>query len=264
MNRNYIGLWWLLLTAFVFFGLLSACDSITVFGHEFKSAKIADALFSPASGDSAMVAQTAAASDSVAAHGTAEVRPDTTAQTILLIGDSMLEGISPRLAAYCAKSGHKLYTVIWYSSTSERWGSSDRLRDYMKRIRPTFVVVCLGANELFVSNIEEKRDKFVKNIIADIGTTPYLWIGPPNWKPDTGINRLISRNTAPGSFFLSDGMTFSRKKDGAHPTKESAALWVDSVVRWMPQHSNHPIRLDTPTEKYGNATRVYVHQPNEQ
>ena len=36
---------------------------------------------------------------------------------LLVVGDSMLEGLSPRLASYARLNGHKLYTVIWYSST---------------------------------------------------------------------------------------------------------------------------------------------------
>ena len=44
-------------------------------------------------------------------------------QTILFIGDSMVEGLSRRLGDYSAENGHTLYTVIWYSSSTERWGN---------------------------------------------------------------------------------------------------------------------------------------------
>lgn len=266
MKRNYLGLWSLLAAAFAFFTLLSSFDSIEVGGYAFKTAGIHNAIFAPGNiGDDTL----RVSSDSDGVCSLPLERPaipaelDTTAQTILFIGDSMLEGLSKRLAAYCETNGHKLYTVIWYSSSSERWGKSDRLRDYIRKIKPTFVFVCLGSNELFVSNIEEKRSQYVANIISDIGDIPYVWIGPPNWKPDTGINRLIASKAAEGCFFLSDGMTFERKKDGAHPTSASAALWMDSVVRWMPGHAAHPIRLTFPDRQSGSATRVFVHQPDE-
>ncbi len=100
---------------------------------------------------------------------------DTAAQTILFIGDSMLEGLGPRLAAYAEKNGHTLYTVIWYSSTSEVWGQSDKLAHYMDMVKPTYVFVCLGANELFVSDIANKRRGYVRKIISDIDTVPYVW-----------------------------------------------------------------------------------------
>lgn len=186
---------------------------------------------------------------------------DTATQSILFIGDSMLEGLSPRLAAYAKENGHKMNTVIWYSSTSNVWGECDTLQTFIKRFKPSYIFICLGANELFVKDIAQKRDKYVKSILSQIGEIPYLWIGPPNWKPDTGINDLIAANTKPGCFFLSNGMTFDRAKDGAHPTRSSAVMWMDSVVRWMPQNCAHPIRLEVPVERLGKPQRVVVLQP---
>ena len=103
----------------------------------------------------------------------------------------------------------------------------------------------------------------MKKILADIDTIPFLWIGPPNWRDDTGINDLISSHTPRGTFFLSNGMTFERAKDGAHPTRPSAAAWLDSVIRWMPANALHPIRLDVPVRTAGKAKRIFVHQPDE-
>lgn len=190
-------------------------------------------------------------------------QPDTLPKTILFFGDSMLEGLSPRLAAYCKASGHKLYTVIWYSSTSERWGQSDKLARYMRTVKPDYVFISLGANEMFVDRIIEKRSGYVKKILADIGNVPYVWIGPPNWKNDTGVNRMVADNVKPGCFFLSNGMKFDRKKDGAHPTAPSAALWMDSIVRWMPKHCAHPIRMEKPATATARPVKIYIHQPDE-
>ena len=89
----------------------------------------------------------------------------------------MLEGLGPRMAAYADHNGHTLYEVMWYSSTSEVWGRSDRLAGYIGRIKPDYIFICLGANELFVKDIAEKRTKYVDRILADIDTIPYLWIG---------------------------------------------------------------------------------------
>lgn len=264
MKRHYVALWLLLAAAFVIFAVASAVELPEIAGHRLKSAEIADCLFGAPDTATAAVAavpDTAAVADAPPAF---PVPCDTTAQTILFIGDSMLEGLGPRLAAYADENGHTLYNVMWYSSTSEVWGRSDKLRQYIDRLQPTFIFICLGANELFVADIAKKRDKYVKKIIADIDTIPYVWIGPPNWKPDTGINNLIAANTPQGAFFLSDGMHFDRSKDGAHPTRTSAAAWMDSVARWMPANALHPIRMATPAKASGRAKRIFVHQPNEQ
>lgn len=260
MKRHYASAWLLLLAAFVIFAVSSAFEMPEVMGYRLKSSGVADAL----RGDSVTApAVPVSAPDADDAKPPVMAPCDTTAQCILFIGDSMLEGLAPRLAAYAEKNGHTLYTVTWYSSTSEVWGRSDKLATYIRRLRPSYVFVCLGANELFVNDIERKRARYVEKIVADIDTIPFLWIGPPNWRKDTGINALIASRTPRGSFFLSDGMSFERGRDGAHPTRESAAAWLDSVVRWMPENARYPIRLDVPDKPSGRARRSYVHQPGE-
>lgn len=251
MKRHYIELWALLVLAFVIFAVASAFDM------PFKSAGIAEALFP----DKQVV-------DTVVTDIDIEpeiiVNPcDTTSQTILFIGDSMLEGLSPRLAAYAAHNGHTLYTVIWYSSTSETWGRSDMLRRYIQRLKPTYVFISLGANELFVRNITERRRQYVEKIIKDLGDIPYVWIGPPNWAEDSGINDLIESAVSRGSYFRSKGMHFERGADGAHPTPASASAWLDSIARWMPANARYPIRLDVPADSVARPRRTFVHQPSE-
>ncbi len=262
MTRHHLSLWALLASAFIIFTVTSATGLPEIGGHRLKSSQISETIFAR------HVQNDCIADSTIAAPDTTEtdifpVPVDSTAQTILFIGDSMLEGLGPRLAAYAESNGHTLYTVIWYSSTSETWGRSDKLRGYIDRLHPSYVFVCLGANELFVPDIANRRREYVEKIVADIDTLPFVWIGPPNWKPDTGINGLIAESTPRGTFFLSDGMEFARSRDGAHPTRTSAALWMDSVARWMPANCLHPILMAPPQTQTGRARRIFVHQPDE-
>lgn len=263
MKRNYVGFWCLLAVALAVVAGVSFVDGVSVFGVELKSSGIADRLTAKPAVPVVAQAAIAAQDDSarIAAEEPAKVEIDTAAQNILIIGDSMLEGLNPRLAAYAKKNGHTLHSVIWYSSTTKYFGESDTLKVFIRKYNPSFIFLSLGGNELFVRNIAEQRDKYVKKILADIGDIPYLWIGPPNWKKDTGINELVQSNVPEGNFFLSDGMQFDRQKDGAHPTHASAALWMDSIARWMPLHGAHPIRLDLPDEEKARPKDVVVLQP---
>lgn len=259
-KRPYTSLWALLAAAFaVMFGLSCLDTAPTMFGHTLRSTDMARTLFPE---PQALPADTMASApcDTLPAPA---AQTDTTAQTILLIGDSMLDGLSPRLAAYAAANGHTLYTVVWYSSSTAAWGKRKLLADYIRRLKPTFIFICLGANELSIKDIATRRRNLAREIVAEADTIPYLWIGPPNWKEDTGINSLISSVTAQGCYFRSEGMSFERRKDGAHPTAASAALWMDSVVRWMPLHHPHPIRLDLPSAPSGRPRRIFLHQPSE-
>ena len=260
MKRSYLPLWILLAVAFAIIAAVSFLGPVNIMGYELKDSGLAKWLHGP---DTLDANDLELIVEDIVEPEAQPVAVDTLPKTILFIGDSMLDGLYPRLAAYASHNGHKLYAVIWYSSTSEIWGRSGRLAGYIKRLSPDYVFICLGANELFVRDIATKRDKYVKTLIDEIGSIPYLWIGPPNWKPDTGINALIAKHAAKGNFFLSDGMTFERSKDGAHPTKASSSQWMDSIVRWMPAHSPHPIRLDLPDKATDRATRVFVHQPDE-
>lgn len=259
--KNYFGIWSILTAALIVIALLSCLDRISVFGMELKPSTIAEKLTripeAPENNPIALADEklkpTKPVNDTVAL--------DTASQSILIIGDSMLEGLNPRLAAYAKENGHRLNSVIWYSSTTEYWGKSDTLKVFLRKFKPTFIFISLGANELFVRNIEQDRDRYVKSLLKQIGDIPYVWIGPPNWKKDTGINRLIAANVPAGCFFLSDGMKFDRQKDGAHPTHESAAKWLDSVARWMPRHGAHPIKMKKPEARSGRPQSVTVLQP---
>lgn len=257
MRRNYIGVWSIFAAALLIITIASGAGGVNALGLELKSSGIVERLTREVE-----PAQVAAAPAVAGAENRAEpAKVDTASQSILIIGDSMLEGLNPRLAAYADKNGHRLNSVIWYSSTSKYWGTCDTLGVYLRKFKPTFIFISLGANELFVRNIAQERDGYVKNLLRQIGDIPYLWIGPPNWKKDTGINDLIAKNVKPGCFFRSDGMHFERQKDGAHPTHQSAALWMDSIARWIPLHGAHPIKMDKPVVAKGRPASVTVLQP---
>ena len=90
---------------------------------------------------------------------------DTNPQTILFIGDSMLEGLARRFYEYAGRNGHDLHTVLWYSSTSERWAKTRTLDYYLQQVKPTYVVICLCSNELFVRDLDQ-REEYIKTIIS--------------------------------------------------------------------------------------------------
>ena len=213
--------------------LLSTFDDLRIFGHQMAKVKT-----SPEVGGQAV--------RSVAVSEKNVVATDTCKYTLLFVGDSMLEGLSPRLAAY-----------------AEKWGATHKLRAYIEKFKPGYIVVCLGGNELFVRNVERSRAAMVDSIIADIGGLPFVWIGPPNWKPDTGINRLIAGKVGNGHFFLSSNLSLDRASDGAHPTREAAAVWMDSVAVWISTKSVCPMRLDVPHKRSAKPVKTIVLTPDD-
>lgn len=184
---------------------------------------------------------------------------DTMAQRILFFGDSMLEGLSKRLRSYVAENNHDLQNVIWYSSSTKIWATHiDTLAHFIADYDPTYIFVCLGSNELFIRNLEN-HDAYVKTIISGIGDIPYIWIGPPNWKDDTGINDIIQKNVGDHRFFPSKRLTYQRGKDGAHPTYASAAIWMDSIAVWMNEEVRYRILMEPPQgDKKSNAKTIVL------
>lgn len=276
MNKPVIGVVAILLLGLVLFAWLSFWDEgVDIGSRHLKTATFAETVLTP---PDTTTKQPEITRDSVPVQqqpevtgDTAEVaseKPqfsgpqpmDTTSKVILFIGDSMVERFGPRLAAYAKDNGHTLVNVIWYSSTTEIWGRGTRLKERIAEFHPDYVFVCLGANELFIRDIRKKRQKYVDNILSQIGSIPYVWIGPPNWKPDTGINDMIQESVAPGCFYLSNGEHFDRASDGAHPTPASAAAWCDRVCKWVMTSSSHPIRLEKPSMNTARC-RTIVYQP---
>jgi hypothetical protein len=103
----------------------------------------------------------------------------------------------------------------------------------------------LGANELFVRDLDN-RDVWTKQILKEIGNIPYVWIGPPKWKGDTGINDIIQRNVGNERFFLSKTLQLQHLKDGIHVTQTSANQWLDIVVEWFNENAPQAIVLKKP------------------
>jgi hypothetical protein len=170
---------------------------------------------------------------------------DTTSQTILLTGDSMCEGLMFRFKQYADKNKHQLKTVIWYGSTTIKWSESDSLRKLIEKYKPSYVFFTTGSNELFIRDIQE-REKHIQDIVNQMNQVPFIWIGPPNWTNDTGINDLIIKNVGRDRFFESRNLKFDRGPDGAHPTWTSSAVWADTISAWVMQKSRHKIRLKNP------------------
>lgn len=254
--RAYIKLLILLIVSFVIMSALSELDDLRVFGHDIATMK----RITLDAGETALPLSDTA--EIVMAPSIAIAVEDTLPRTILMIGDSMIEGLSRRMGAYAYHNGHKLYAVIWYGSTTEKWSESGRLAQYADSLKPDYIMICLGGNELFIRGIKEKRRGCVKEIVSEAGTIPYVWIGPPNWKDDTGINELIRSEVGDDRFFLSKYMQFERASDGCHPTRESSYQWMDSVVRWMVKTVPHP-RLDTPPMKVKNPYETIVLTPDD-
>ncbi len=176
---------------------------------------------------------------------------DTTKQRFLLAGDSMSGFFRLRLNDYCEKNGHSMYSLVWNSGNTVWFAETDTLDHFIRKVQPTYILIVLGGNELRLPK-PEYRQKHIDKIIEKIGEIPFIWIGPPNWQDDTGINDLILRSVGRKRFFPSLNLSYNRMPDGAHPTRESAYDWMDSVAIFLSSKARHPIVMTYP-EKHATS-----------
>lgn len=252
MKSNYAGLWLLLALALAAVAFISFADDISLGSYTIRKAPIAETLFP---NDTPTADDLSATTDSIltarAAEEPEEVATDSLPKNILLFGDSMTFNLALRMAKYAACNGHTMHAINWDSSNTKIWAETDTLAVYMERLKPDFVFISLGSNEVYFKD-PYKRQPNVKKILATIGDVPYVWIGPPCWDDRTEINDMLEATCSRGAFFRSTGMNFKRKKDKIHPTRESSAMWVDSIMRWLPK-SSHPILAEAPPDTLGKV-----------
>lgn len=176
---------------------------------------------------------------------------DTARQVILLIGDSMIDGLGSRFVDYAAENGDEFHAVIWYGSNSMHWATTRDLAYHIKRVAPTFIIMSLGYNDLGYYDFT-RREEWIRTIVRKFGNIPFVWIGP---LPRRGIRdrRIVSviRKVVGNDHFYDSSSTVCARIDGTHPTLPSAAKWVDAIARWMstPGATAHPIRMNVPSRK---------------
>ena len=191
----------------------------------------------------------------------ASLVPDTASHRILFFGDSMVEGLLRRMNGYAFANGHQVTNVVWYGSTTELWAKTDTLHYFMQKVKPTFVMISIGSNEQFIKDVAS-REESIRHILREVGKTPFVWIGVPAWRSDTGINDLTEQIVGKRRYFDSRDLTLQRGSDRRHPTFSAASLWMDSIARWMASPATaHPIRMDQPTDKKRHAFKTYALQP---
>ena len=253
MKSKYTGLWLLLVCGLIVIAGISFLDDISFFGVKIKKSPIAERLTRQyLTSEEKLEAEIAKNQERNLKIKAQENPVDTTPQILLFIGDSMTQNLARRAAAYARQNGHEIHTVNWDSSGTRIWSNSDTLDYYISKFHPTYIFVSLGSNEMYVRNVDPYREH-VRKILNKIGNIPYVWIGPPNVEPDKGFNDMLVDETAPGTFFRSEGIKMERQRDKIHPTKEAAAIWFDSIARWIGK-SAHPIRLNIPSDSISNST----------
>lgn len=149
---------------------------------------------------------------------------------VLHVGDSMVGGNFGLTKAFEAKLKDEGATLVRHTKVSESMSSFEKgptLKDLLRTHDPDIVVITLGANDALVPHPEVFAQS-VEKIVKRVGDRECWWIGPPMWREDSGIVRVIQENSGKCRFFDSSKLELERTADGIHPTDRGGAKWADA------------------------------------
>ena len=170
--------------------------------------------------------QLATALEGVTDSGTEEA--SLSGKVVLHVGDSMVGGhlgLTKALDARFTGEGAKFIRDYKVSESIVSYDKSSKLKDLIAKHRPDIVIITLGTNDVFVPYPAAMIPN-VKSIVSRIGARDCYWMGPPTWKPDTGIVQVLRDNVAPCKFYDSSSLKLQRAGDGIHPTDRGGADWA--------------------------------------
>ena len=178
----------------------------------------------------AVEAPSAARDAGAAIESVAPAAPPLTGKTVLHVGDSMVGGtlgLTRALDQRFSAEGAKFIRDFKVSESIISYDHSPKLKSLLEKHRPDIVIITLGTNDVFVPYPASMVGN-VQNIVKRVGSRECYWMGPPTWKPDTGIVQVLKDNVAPCKFFDGSGLKFQRGGDGIHPTDRGGADWATS------------------------------------
>jgi hypothetical protein len=174
----------------------------------------------------------ATAIEEAADAGVAAVAPPVplAGKTVLHVGDSMVggsQGLTKALEQRFSAEGATFVRDYKVSESIVSFDHSPKLKKLLEKHRPDIVIITLGTNDVFVP-YPASMSGHVQNIVKRVGARECYWMGPPTWKPDTGIVGVLKDNVAPCKFFDSSNLKLQRGGDGIHPTDRGGADWATS------------------------------------
>jgi hypothetical protein len=153
-----------------------------------------------------------------------------TGKMVLHVGDSMVGGnwgLTKALEQRFTGEGAKFVRDFKVSESIVSYDKSPKLKDLLAKHHPDIVILTLGTNDVFVPYPAAMAGN-IRNIVGRIGARECYWMGPPTWKPDTGIVQVLRDNVAPCKFYDSSNLKLQRAGDGIHPTDRGGAEWASS------------------------------------
>lgn len=258
-TSEIMSLWFLLAVALAIFVGISFSDSFHIGNYYPTKGSFKEQLVNSKQAESTEEPVKAVQDTIKVTEPPKKLEPDTTVHSVLIFGDSMTHNLGISLAKYGTKNNFKVTSVTWESSSMIGWSESDKLEQYLEEVKPDYVIISLGSNELELKNFAS-RVPYIESIRDKIGDIPFIWVGPPLWKEDKGLYDIIEKTLSKDMVFRTEGIEIPRGGDHIHPTSHGADIWADTLMSWI-SWSKHPILAERPDS--GTTTKghriIYLH-----
>jgi lysophospholipase L1-like esterase len=181
-------------------------------------------------------------------------------ERVLVIGDSLAEGLAPPLEQALRARGVAAFRSIAVGGTMiNHWawsGSHWQARSLdaaLAEFQPTLVLISLGTNDEASRGVVDHkgdpakppygpgysvaraRKDSIPKLASKLAGLRSVWIGPPvtgRWIPDRAFRDLIAANW-PGRYFNTESIALSKQPDDLHMTGSGYRTWSDAIIAWL-------------------------------
>jgi len=153
-------------------------------------------------------------------------------ESILLVGDSLAQGLGPPLGKIAAEAGHPFAHESQVGTRVEQWGENGRAEAALQRSGATFVIVSLGTNDAVTNAaFQERFAGRAADLVARLragGARVVYWVIPPTmpFATDTIVAGIQASGAA---MFDSRAIEVPRTGDNIHPTIAGTAAWAAAI-----------------------------------
>jgi hypothetical protein len=152
-------------------------------------------------------------------------------KSILLIGDSLAQGMSSHFNKIARDSGYFPVAKCLSGSRIDYW--SPKFEGLIRATRPTMAIISLGTNDSMMTLPENQR-KFVKNIknVAERNHVRILWIMPQKlpekFKSQDSIKKIINEEIK--EYIYDDpNIKLEKTEDKVHLTGRGYGIWMHKI-----------------------------------
>jgi hypothetical protein len=143
---------------------------------------------------------------------------------ILLVGDSLAQGLGPPLKQLAIDNGFAFQVDGRQGTRIVDWATQPWLQQDLTTFKPTLVLVSLGTNDMRLKDPSTEKTSLMK-LVQKLQGVRTLLLAPPTMPfPDSGVRPMLSATGLP--LFHSETLTIPRSTDGIHPTVVGYAGWA--------------------------------------